>query len=1370
MATLGTFAAFASRGFTGSGQFSLADVKFPTGGNYIIDDDGLGNRVHVFTSSGTFAIPADVVTSSTVSLKVLAVGGGGDAGGLTYYNSNSTINDDNAGGGGAGGSVVYSSGFTAAKGMSFAVTVGSVGGTSSFEGLPAAVGGGDGGISTNFSRGEPGGRGGGGSWQNGRPSGPRASAEVAYSNRHPGYWYGTSGPAAPANYNQVTITALGPSYAPVPSCTIPITFKNSFHGVGNHQYRSASPTPDSSVSGLANDSPYGGSFRSRGGGGASMTGGFGGQALRTNFFKAQHNGTTYEWFGAGGHGKPGNEYATIGTYPNAYVWRDVGHNDDGDVLATEFVSSSTPSGNKFLSGYQNQYVGDNLNAGYNGIGSGGGFNNPTPNPNGVGGRIRIAYKLADYPGGDTAATANIFGGTITYSTDGAWRYHDWISSARASGASINSQGWHIDSSWVPRQYNQNYYNDATNWPQRANPYDGYQPGTIGGAIANTSPFYYYGDIPSVTNLFKYMIVGGGGARGRGGDGGAADDSLSDYQEYHYGGGGSGGVVANEFTPTGYSSTVFNVESLQTSFKNTKEDGSDTRWRTDDIGHRPGFISVHANSLLNPRLDSSSFEYVDSDKVAGRVHRERNGKIRLAAKCKNGAHDPNTDGQAPLVNFLRCFANIDLTEGIWGNDTMGTTGNQSGRGWLVFYTPGNAAPADPYTAYVNPVARLTTYDSYFYNDFFRVILHGTNDTPFTNTIPGTGDVPRYIVSSQKGNWTGSSLGAGATVTNISQADKALYFQENVATGIHPASQEPYYNMILVNQRIPRWQKGRDRWSQFWNNVVESYGKGYPKDSGNPKNLHRGGATSNWEVQTPAMVAGLENIDNVYTRTVSGINGETLEDANKDIALQYVVEQAGGQATRRMEYRGIAGSIDISIPPGWRMVQDRDTHNSDAKLWKGTTVCVTNDTNDSLRGASVKLYVWLLRKIVVRRFFVHDIQVGNGGVAGKIGPVRYRSGGPSCFHKMNEDTPQSIFAGGGGSGGHLGYTATTGDGTADGTLAVGVTAYPQGQSDNLFTSWGDGTFSGSRWGSAGGGSWRQTDQTGQSTSQPSRMEQGGGSGSAGVDAYGGGGTGGGSVKLTSGPGGFIFYGAPRGSQVSDGRKNNSTDKPNDDGSNGIETYGRGGGGFFGSGTGKNWTSNVNSIVCGPDTYYYALNMDVFPHNASFSAGGGGGALGNGGDGTNVGPGGTGGAGGAGFSSSITGFSIPYGAGGGAFGRVINGSPGSSLLPNPADQPAATGSPVGTNAPAYFPFGTGGGWSAGKQEGGGADGGATKYYPGSGPWPASYPVNMGEQHMDAMRFWYASPAVPSPQKGDVGRPYGGKQGVVIISYNKGQFIYPV
>ena len=207
MATISTFAAFSSRGY---GSFTSGRVV-PTGGDYIIDNNGTGKRVHIFTSPGTFTIPAGAaVTTKFSDLEILLVGGGGSA------------QDDNGGAGGGGGAVVYDSAFRIPKGYSIGVTVGSAGGVSKISGLHAAPGGGQGGANSRYSKGQPGGSGGGGSWQNGGPNGPE------YSVSNPGATWGTSGPAAPTNVTTAFPTpALGPAYGP--GLTISRTSNGGYH-------------------------------------------------------------------------------------------------------------------------------------------------------------------------------------------------------------------------------------------------------------------------------------------------------------------------------------------------------------------------------------------------------------------------------------------------------------------------------------------------------------------------------------------------------------------------------------------------------------------------------------------------------------------------------------------------------------------------------------------------------------------------------------------------------------------------------------------------------------------------------------------------------------------------------------------------------------------------------------------------------------------------------------------------------------------------------------------------------------------------------------------------------------------------------------
>lgn len=1358
MATLGTFAAFASRGFSGSGQFNLANIKFPTGGDYIIEDNGFGKRVHIFINSGTFTVPFDGLASE-ISAQVLVVGAGGDAGGLSYWTTNSTINDENSGGGGAGGSIIYVNDYTIAKGMTCNVVVGaSAGSTSSFEGLPPALGGGNGGKGDNFSRGEPGGRGGGGSWQNARPSGPRASTG---SNRHPGYKYGTGGPAAPANYYQISTPALGPDYNSAPSCTIPISWADSVHGIGNGQYKSTTIPADVNASdGLANDSPYGMSFRSRGGGGTSATGGWGGQGVKSNIFKLdQPNQLPYEWFGAGGRGKPGYNFTDISSYPNGFCWRDAGIDDNGTARPAQFVASTAPSVEKFNSSFQNQYVENTRMPGEIGVGSGGAFNSTDPyHSDGREGRIQIWYDLDAYPGGAAAASANIFGGKITTSSNGRFRIHTWPEIdglIERPGTSANSQTYYI-TGYRPYYYgNPNTFGTATEWPLRTNPY---------GSVANTKPFYYYGDIPFVTNFFKYIVVGGGGARGWSATGDAGEGTQ--HEEYHYGGGGAGGVYAGSFSRIGGGPYVSVIESLQDTLQNTKSDGTTERLYSDYFDFRPGYIEVYPNSFLNPKIDTYNIDYqnmtINRNPLAD--SRERNGRIRLRGNVGSGSTQ-----QIPI---LRAVRDVGIDYGVWGSNTQGSSGPDSSRAWFYFYAnPGANGNGNIGSIFENDVIRCINYDGYFYDNYFKVIVHGTDR--FQTTIPDGTTTAKYVRGFSRGNWTGSALSGAGT---ISAAQRASNFQSATRTGTHLGTGEAYYNMIIIESAIPRWNGGIDRHDNFVNNVINRYGNGNLNGTGWSTNYD--GTPANQGGPNPPMVKGLGSIDNNYSRWVS-FQGSSLGATNGDrITIQWVIENSTGSASRQFRYEDATPTATIDVPAGWRVVSSSSYHNTDVKMQNGITQAITSGTG-SIYDTYIKLYTWDLRRLRVRKIFVHDVQLGNGGAAGRVSPWKYRSGGPSSLHRMDSDIP-NIFVGGGGSGGHRSYTS---DAAISAVGGQSVTEYIAGHSNvfreeraNLgYPEHGSSDFMDSPWGSAGGGSWRQNSEGPQANTVPAGSS---GSyfnaGSQGVDSYGGGGSGGGGLSQRKLGDITIGYGAPRHGNIVQGRKNNSTLRPATGSTTDSPTNsghgGRGGFGgthpLFGANI-RNWTYDVKSISCGGTTYYYSLYMDVYPHNAQFGAGGGGGN--NNGSDVDLSSG-RGGNGSSGFTSSITGISIVYGYGGGGFGRIRNGTPGNSLPANPSDQTPPAEAPAGpAAAPYYVPFGSGGGWSAGKQEGGGADGGPTKYYPGSGPWPVSYSVNVGEDHMDAMRFWYTpAPAMPAPQKGDIGRPFGGKQGVVIVSYDKGPFIY--
>lgn len=1273
MATLGTFAAFSSKAFGGGGSGSLV---LPTGGNYIIEDRGDGYRVHVFTSTGTFNVPSNIIPDSGYfTAQILVVGGGGSA-------------SSDYGGGGGGGAVIYASDFKIGKGMSFPVTVGGAGGTSSFYGLHPAPGGGNGAGGDDFSRGWPGGCGGGGSWQNARPAGG------INTQQHPGWHFGTVGPAVPTYQNfQVGAPNLGPNYATY--CSITREARDPLHAEGNHQYNSTAAAPSSAV-GPVTTSPYGGNgFRSRGGGGVGWSGGFGGLGLATTFLS--DNESSWSWIVGGGNGKPGDNYTGRGTSPNGQVWRDVGR--IGTTLyPSGFVAAAT-STDRLSSGQLNLPIADYAPVGSQSYGGGGGYIGSRDGTQGI---IRIRYDLQSYPGGLAAAQANIFGGTITVSANGKYRYHTWTGAGERNGTGSNSQTWYISGDYQPRYFPSS--STDTVWPQRTNPT---------GSAANTDPFYFYGDIPSTS--FQFMLIAGGGASGYPP---TSDDASGDY--YHWGGGGAGSLLTGSFGSDSKGPVSYTMGGLQNDLyvANTNGDGS-SRQTTGSFDMRPGFIEVYANSLANPRMQPWMYEYSIARNVA-KDSREQNGTIKIRGT--------NGSGATQQAFILRSVHEEELGEGVWGSLTNGSAGANSNRAYYFIMKNLNGNPSS--VGWGDSIYLNDTYDHFYYNTFYKAIASPNN--LFVSGIPTTG-AANYVRGTTHGNWT-STLGSGTrSASQISQ-----YWNANQATGVHPLTGESYYNAVQITQAIPRWADGTDKWDAFWTRVT---GWGTTVISG-----------TNYDAgASPAMVKGLNNIDNNYDRCIS--LSAALLGGTGDCRIQMVLENSTGSTSRRFEYH--EGSGDICIPAGWKLISN-NSNNAEGQP-NGTTFARTG----TVRPTVIRMFKWDLRRIVVRRLFAIDVQVGSGGAAGRVSPNRARSGAPTVLLKQTEDTPgTNRYAGGGGSGGHGGYTSQTAEGSAVGGQAVPAKNDGWSNDDRDVTEWTTSPTS-SPWGGAGGGSWIQGDAPAQSTVHGSNAGAYYGSPSDGVEAYGSGATGGGATS-TLALNGFEFMGAPRGGGTSNGKKMNTSAR-NTQSQNG-------GSGYFG-GT-VDWAYEVRTITCDSPAgtprpqpgdspypeYWYYLNINQYPQNAQFSAGGGGGAGGNGSNGAGT----AGGPGGSGYTSSITGIPIVYSHGGGGFGRRKNGTPGSSQPANPASQTYAPGAPI--ESPAYLPYGGGGGWSPGRQEGFGVN--ATGYWPGNAPWPVAYDVATNVEHMDAMRYWNSP--IPAPQLGNLGSAYSGKQGVVIVAYFRGPLIY--
>jgi len=1271
MATISTFAAFSSRGY---GSFTSGRIV-PTGGDYIIDNNGSGKRVHVFLSPGTFTIPAGAaVTTKFSDLEILLVGGGGAA------------QDNNGGAGGGGGAVVYDSAFRMPKGHSFAVTVGGAGSVSRITGLHAAPGGGQGGASDRYSKGQPGGSGGGGSWHNGGPNGSD------YSVSSPGATWGTSGPAAPTNVTPAFPTpSLGPAYAP--GLTISRTWNTGYHhNRGNGQYGCTTNAPDSTkgiaAGGITSPAP-GTSYspkawRMRGGGGASYVGGLGGQGVLTDFRNLESG--TYEFILAGGHGNlPNNgdrSWNELKKISGARGLRDSGvYNgtffsaaDTYSPFPNETVNWETDWDNPVQTSWETEP------GGRGNYGSGGSKDHEQDGERGF---IVLRYPAAAV----TNPSSNVFGGTVSTSANGQYRYHIWYgdnaSDGSYKGTSANSQGY------VPFDNEDNYrarYFDSNTqeayYAKRGS--DGQPRG------ANTSPFYLYQDVPSFT--VDYMIIGGGGASGTRGDSGAPGGL-----NWLVGGGGSGGVTIGSFaTPykEPYSTTM---PSLPSSLANGASFSDQT---SNSFGHRLGYIEVRANSLLNSKLQTSKYLSSLSNDINAN-HRERNGTVRIRGSGTESAR---------LLQRLR----RDTIEGYFADNGN----NDTGKRYLV-YAANN--PGDPNSdGWGSSIYLDSGYDGYFYSNYTRVRAGRKFHLMTSDDSGPTGQ--SYEGNPSWNNDVEFELGTGDLATTFVATP----------TGTHPQTGESYYNAIRITRALPKYSSGGDdlgtnRYDQF-HSKISSFNSSSPGwDSG----------------ASPAMVSGLQNVDPYNNRCFTFNVGSTF-GGGRDLRGSYVLQQGNDTATRRLEHINWNDSDHtVCVDAGWKIV------NVDSG--KVNRMTYTNEPEDDVR---TRVEVWRrsLRKIWIRHLFAFDTSVGNGGKGNTQPLARRRSGGTSSLHRQDNDNP-SYTAGGGGAGGWHTYS-NTGESPVD---SGGTSVSTSDRSPGTYAGAGVGN-NGMNWGtlspagSGGGAAHEMTSLAASANPVPGGSGSTNGSSSETLSTYASGGGGGGSVfertYSVNGVNNFLFGGATRGYGFSTGRdaKRNA----------GNSNSGHGGRGWFGSTT--NWAGEVGSQNISGTNYYYYVNVNQFPHNAQFAAGGGGGAGGDGDDGSGT-AGGTGGAGGSGVSYSLTGYSTVYGHGGGGMGRFVNGAPGSSQPANPADQTVPVGAP---NGPAYLPYGGGGGWSAGKQEGLGA--GATGYYPGNAPWPVSYDVSLGTAHMDAMRYWNSG--VPAAQKGNYGTAYSGKQGVVIISYDRAPY----
>jgi hypothetical protein len=1363
MATIGTFAAFSSRGYSTSGSSAI----LPTGGNYVIDNSVLGKRVHVFTSPGTFTIPTNAsLNSKFTDVEILLVGGGGDAGGW----------DDAIGGagGGGGGAVVYDSAFRMPKGFSLSVTVGARGdynGGSRVPGLPTAMGGGNGGGNYEYSKGGPGGTGGGGSWQNGAPNGP------AYSVANPGWTYGNTGPSAPTNtrYFMPVVLNQPSETASNVANSLAKTWSTQFLSEGNGQYGGISATPDSArglpgtgtvwqigppganVNGLTFSSK---AFRMRGGGGASYAGGIGGQGVLTDFINKENG--SYEWILSGGHGEgmsySGNSYQTMLTYSNVNGLIDSGVFNGTWYPAT--ISNRSPYTTNWYTDYDNigSGVGSTPPSASGGWGSGGGQYAEIDGERGV---VILRYDLNTFPGGAPSASANVFGGSIETSANGRFRYHIWRGWDYNSlkGTSANSQGYVAfdnDEEFRLRNEGAVYYSEF-----RGN----------GTTAANTSPFYFNRELPPFT--VQYMIIGGGGSSGTKG-------TSVDRRTWLVGGGGSGGMQIGAFTTSQQAPQSWYFPSLGTNLANSASGFTSSTgvaasqdygyMRTGSFSHRPGYVEVRANSMLNNRLPTD--RYVDSaaspSGTVGSLSRQNSTTIKIRG---------TENSYAQLVQRDRADY---IYEGYLGNNGVAENPDQQYLIWN-YNNVGNPTGRTPAGTELYDMIQLSDYDHYFYSNYVRARagrrgrLHVTESDINSSYTDGTSDTGPQTRTVNRNFTLGHKPGGPSTFIDSASPGGV--------TGTHPRTGELYYNAIRFDQALCTWSKAsddlaNDRWTPFYNQLNSYNVSRYDNDvystptPTNPDAVTRinRSFTQCGDFTPPGGTLGyydrrihFSNANSAGTVISNRFNQSNFfNGVNRQARIQYVEECCNPShpsfGKRRFQYLDWWGGDDnyLTIEGSWKVVSV-----TDAQIFTYTSV------SDENHRTLVEVYKRSLRSLWVKHYFAYDINAGEGGKGNRQGGLRRRSGGTSSIHAQDSNTPL-VSAGGGGAGGWEYYESSSESYPYTPYSAPGEGAVQsQYLTSDALSLYGVGIGTGttnqgtlSPAGAGGGPAWSMrridlaADNAGASWSPtPGSSGSTNGAGSPTISQVAGGGSGGGAINsrdwdMGAGASTFLVGGATRGGGASgfgEGRQARRSLFNADDQ--------HGGRGFFGST--YNWSYYFDGAVnLSSGLTYFHLNVNQFPHNAAFASGGGGGAAGNGGDGSAT-SGGTGGNGASGATYSLTGYPTIYGAGGGGFGRRVNGAPGSGM---PADP--STVSPVGDTGPAYTPYGIGGGWTAGREEGGGPDGGATKYYPGSGPWPSAYDVPYGTAHMDAMRYSYGT--VPTAQKGDIGSRYNGRQGVVIIAYN--------